>query len=105
MVLGLENCQWPIATGGSGGVEGDLPDIWNIRYWFVVAVVLKSANEILCSLSYFPTRYKMIAPDSQIAKSLLAWSTRVGMRPLGLRSVYGAFLCSPFQDGQHHPAS
>lgn len=37
----------------------------------------------------------MMAPDSQMVKSLLAWSTSVGMRPLGFLSVYGACLCSP----------
>lgn len=29
----------------------------------------------------------MMAPDSQIVKSLLEWSTSVGMRPLGLKLV------------------
>lgn len=39
-----------------GGGWCDEPDIWNMRYWFAIAVVSKSGKEILWSLSYLPTR-------------------------------------------------
>lgn len=76
----------------SDGGNGYSPDIWNIRYWFAIAVVSKSEKESLCPLSYFPTRYKTMAPDSQIVKSLFLWSIIVGRRPFGFFSVYDAFL-------------
>lgn len=38
--------------------------------------------------------YIRIAPDSQIVKSLFAWSIIAGRRPFGFLSVYGDFLWS-----------